>query len=68
MTNQIPPDALKPCPFCGGDAMLHDNNFFQSVTWHVECTECMADLPGGSNKQEAINDWNTRYIPPTTLS
>lgn len=47
---------LKPCPFCGGAALLMHggpgNNF-------VGCTQCKATTDDGS-KERAIAAWNRR--------
>ena len=52
---------LKPCPFCGGEAVLTKilNNF-----WMPQCRNnlCMAgDEPNDyDRKEQAIKAWNTR--------
>ena len=51
---------IKPCPFCGGKALL------QNCGWphHVYCTECGAQttsiLFDKEGKAEAIKKWNRR--------
>lgn len=35
------PDALKPCPFCGGDASLHA---LDDVSSYIYCKECKTRL------------------------
>ena len=52
--NQI---ALKPCPFCGGEAsksmgLLPDKTPFE----YVECIDCAATA-------ESVEGWNTRCEP-----
>lgn len=55
---------LKPCPFCGGKALLYKNYSA------VECNNCSAKVPNipqypedGYTKAEAIKAWNARaYI------
>lgn len=54
---------LLPCPFCGGFGSVcfqrHDIG-----DWQVECSGCGAvSCPDGIryDKQQAIDDWNTRY-------
>lgn len=67
MTN----NALKPCPFCGGEAKLGkaDNNFIYSAA--VYCSKCLcstavAKSPDKSVVQIAIDDWNRRVDPCNT--
>ena len=58
---------LKPCPFCGGEAIIMQEN-----NWWVACTDCTAEIGfdgmtdtsgcfGHYNTEaEAIEAWNTR--------
>ena len=59
MENKI---ELKPCPFCGGEAMVIDTgDYFPVITYRVICkASCI--MQGGlyKTKQEAIEAWNTR--------
>ena len=48
---------LKPCPFCGGKAVLH--NPAPNKTW-VTCTECCCETMLYVFKDTAINAWNNR--------
>lgn len=55
-------DELKPCPFCGGEAIL-----FTTLTGQkhfVECPECGAgfdqDYLWSDTKEQAKSKWNTR--------
>ncbi len=51
-------DALKTCPFCGGDASFKPRSFKAS------CDKCGAHIPNGSTTSgEAITAWNTRAAP-----
>ena len=61
-------DKLKPCPFCGGKAEIHNCMEFENDTLAliysgksgVHCSEChCATIPYGS-KDEAIEVWNRR--------
>ncbi len=50
---------LKPCPFCGGEALLlgsYERGYF------VECNDCFAKTSnfGSEGKAESIVAWNTR--------
>lgn len=49
-------EELKPCPFCGGEARVHESAGGWSF---VFCEECEAELRG-ETKAEAIEAWNKR--------
>lgn len=59
-------DALKPCPFCSGKAMLNDHS--GTKAYNVECSKCevyskiYADLSIADelNRRMAIRAWNRR--------
>ena len=51
-------EALKPCPFCGGEAQVE---FF--ACWVVECQDCAASTAGRDTEANAVSDWNTRHVP-----
>ena len=64
-----PKEALKPCPFCGGEAVLGelpaitfrpDDDGSDPSTWFVYCSKCEGGLPPGYVREEAIAAWNTR--------
>lgn len=46
---------LKPCPFCGGEAILCGQNYY-----YVFCKECDAETKGSVHRKEAIDGWNRR--------
>lgn len=56
---------LKPCPFCGGKAMMwlskHDGKFGRVI----ECNKChiRVSFPWASIDAQAIDDWNRRAEP-----
>ena len=55
---------LKPCPFCGGKATLDEITDEDGVgigDFVVSCSNCEAFLLPHNNKQELIDQWNTRY-------
>lgn len=33
-------DVLLPCPFCGGEAFLHENDWCEPPEWVVQCGNC----------------------------
>lgn len=44
--NAIKPPELKPCPFCGGEAVLKGTQAaYQSVAAHVKCPDCLCSTP-----------------------
>ena len=47
-------ETLKPCPFCGGEARMHDNGM------EVVCVSCESCGPFCDTKAEAIAAWNAR--------
>ena len=56
-------EQLKPCPFCGGEAYLEDNE----IDYLVVCSRCnTAVIPPGeepgatATREEAIKAWNRR--------
>jgi Lar family restriction alleviation protein len=56
-------EALKPCPFCGGEAeIIYRSNPMSKWKYTAECksTICGASGSVGENKSVAINNWNTR--------
>jgi Lar family restriction alleviation protein len=49
---------LLPCPFCGGEAILHHNGLTEKD--HVTCLDCCCRTKDSITKEEAIKQWNTR--------
>ena len=49
---------LLPCPFCGGEAILHHNGLTEKD--HVTCLSCCCRTKDSITKEEAIKQWNTR--------
>lgn len=46
-------DLLLRCPFCGGEAKACEYYF-------IQCTKCGTSTLTHTNREEAINKWNTR--------
>ena len=46
---------LKPCPFCGGPAMVTN-----PTMWQAWCTKCHSIGEPRLTKEEAIEAWNRR--------
>lgn len=56
-------DELKPCPFCGGEAIIDGCD---DTLWIVICKECNASIGYKETKEEAIEAWNRRIEPTFT--
>lgn len=54
---------LKPCPFCGGEAILAETNEDEVF---VECCNCYAHSGIYYCEKEAIEAWNSRVEPTFT--
>lgn len=54
---------LKPCPFCGGEAVLINNGCFVDVSCKNFHCRGWADSLMWKTKQEAIEAWNRRAEP-----
>ena len=50
---------LKPCPFCGGKAILSAYGVNPSV-FEIECTGCGCYQHEHDSKQNVIYTWNKR--------
>jgi Lar family restriction alleviation protein len=52
-------DELKPCPFCGGPGIAHQDS---DRYWSVFCDRCDAETARvNPSESEAISVWNTRF-------
>ena len=54
---------LKPCPFCGGHAIIDGCD---DTLWIVICKECNAAIGYKETQEEAIEEWNRRVQPTFT--
>lgn len=57
-------ERLKPCPFCGGEAVVDHTYTGTCVVYGIHCYNCKvgyADYPF-LTEEEAIAAWNTRDI------
>jgi Lar family restriction alleviation protein len=56
--NKMKKEALKPCPFCGGEAEL----IALDLQWHIHCYGCdvYVHFASDSLRDEAIAAWNKR--------
>ena len=57
-------DELKPCPFCGGEAMIEQTQHMGEYLYRIGCSKpgCRGRINGNAyeSKTEAIAAWNTR--------
>jgi len=55
---------LKPCPFCGGKAVLTKSMMRTAYVFVAQCTECRAESPGSAFKNDEFNthEWNRRAV------
>jgi len=52
---------LKPCPFCGGEAIVRETSIGDDYNgFTVECKNCAVDIGNIDTEEEAIKRWNTR--------
>lgn len=50
-------EKLKPCPFCGGVAMISKDIIGD---YRVECYHCFAHTFYEDSEEKAIEEWNRR--------
>ena len=59
---------LKPCPFCGGQAIIHDCAMLENQEMAIKytdkhgvhCTVCYAATMPFDSEEEAVSAWNKR--------
>lgn len=52
---------LKQCPFCGGEAKIGYEKYWQPrVSRRIICTKCYSSSGWYSTEEEAIEAWNRR--------
>lgn len=62
---------LKPCPFCGGSALIircPPERDGQKTLHRPQCDQCGADCGGCDTPSEAIALWNRRTTAPSTAA
>lgn len=52
-------EELLPCPFCGGEAVLHHYYYKECAYW-VQCDACRVSTLAYLDKEYVIRAWNTR--------
>ena len=55
MTNK-----LKPCPFCGGKAVLWSDFDLCVTTWYVACSQCGVQTKRTDSEDLCSERWNRR--------
>lgn len=58
--------SLKPCPFCGCEAVQWEDNAWQD-RYVVECRNCGTSKRSEYGFDRAIEEWNTRYATKEDL-
>ena len=54
-------DELKPCPFCGGDAIIKAyHKDYDDKCCIVSCVNCDVETPMYEFRADAIEAWNRR--------
>lgn len=59
-------DTLKPCPFCGNDAMLNEYKARSGYEASVQCSQCSASIASitydtqQEATEEVVIEWNRR--------
>lgn len=51
---------LKPCPFCGGEALGEERYWNSLISYRVFCTKCFSETREFDDKEQAIEAWNKR--------
>lgn len=51
---------LKPCPFCGGEAILETGDGNISEEFYIYCPECDFESGVYSEPQFIVEKWNRR--------
>ena len=54
--NPMPDVKLKPCPFCGGEAVLMGAEYL----WYVECLKCGTQSGDSAKRYLSARRWNRR--------
>lgn len=54
---------LRPCPFCGGDALLDRHSYAgKEDSLSVYCSQCLVTREEFPNTEEAVSAWNNRFF------
>jgi len=64
MTNATPGPVeveLKPCPFCGGEAVHEKTRHGIPISYWIKCRHCCCCTTAYSGRKSAITAWNTRH-------
>lgn len=70
--DEVSPTEIKPCPFCGYDGAeetIIDANEGIAYTslYRAACRRCDFALPGSSDYDEALAQWNRRSVLPDSV-
>jgi Lar family restriction alleviation protein len=55
-------EKLKPCPFCGGKAVIGNAIRFdgKAILFQPSCIKCKANMPTFIERTDSIAAWNKR--------
>ncbi|MDE7104660.1 MAG: Lar family restriction alleviation protein [Ruminococcus sp.] len=51
---------LKPCPFCGREAILKEKVSKDEIRYYVLCGKCMSKSHMFVTEKDAVDAWNRR--------
>ncbi len=54
------PEDLKPCPFCGGDAIRRAIKYEDGLAFHIICRVCGVQTDVENAMESAKTIWNKR--------
>lgn len=54
---------LKPCPFCGGEAVVEKRFSWEKTFYVCKCIQCKAESSFETTQEWAAAAWNRRYSP-----
>ena len=60
-------EALKPCPFCGSDALLYDRSFepdcrrSKMTVYFINCLDCGSSIRT-ADADRCVQRWNSRAV------
>lgn len=53
-------EKLKPCPFCGGRAVMVEGKYQAPGKFSATCGVCFCSSPWETSEENAVHTWNRR--------